>query len=243
MLDQQTDYGTATNDTLYGVGHNNPPADPLDAAIAPFADSMAEAENWLDGKSKVETKGQHDAVDLILKDIRKAGTAVGKAEKAYVGPRHKDWQDAKAKFAPTLADLKDQKTGLAKLVSDFKIKLAAEKAEAQRLANIAAKKLADEAKAKVAAADADNIEEIREAKIAVMIAKDAKKDASAANKDTVTGLRTVHEYEIEDYSKVINDIRMNDRDALVAFMDEYVRRNRKARRIEGVRTWESKAAY
>ncbi len=237
---------TEATDAQFGAGHNRPPADivadPIDLALEPFADSIAEAELWLDG-TKVENEAQHDAVDLILKDIRKAGTAVNKAEQAYVKPLHKQWQDGKEKWKPTIADLKDQKDGLAKLVSDFKIKLADEKAEAQRIANIAAKKLADAAKAKIAAADAANIEEVREAKAAVQTAKDAKRVASAANKDTVTGLRTVHHFEVEDYAAAINHIRVNDRQALIDFVNEYARKSHRDKNIAGVRSWTTKAAY
>ena len=73
--------------------------------------------------------------------------------------------------------------------------------------------------------------------------KTNRKESSAANKDTVGGLKKVDKYEIEDYAKVINDIRVNDKAALVAFIDEYVRKNSKDRRIEGVRTWTGKGAY
>jgi hypothetical protein len=30
------------------IGGNNPP-DPIDAALAPYSDMLAEADNWLDG--------------------------------------------------------------------------------------------------------------------------------------------------------------------------------------------------
>ncbi len=230
----------------YGKGHNKPPADPaidpVAEALKEYVDTMAEADNWLDGEV-VSTEDQMNAVDAILKTIRKAGTALNAAEKAYVKPHHAAWQEAKALWAKPITDLKNQKTGLAKLVSDFKIQLAKEKEEVARLARIAAKKLEDDAKAAIAAADKGNIEEVRIAEAKVDDAKAAKKVASEANKDKVTGLKKVDKYEIEDYAKVINDIRVNDRDALVAFIDEYVRRNRKDRRIDGVRVWQDKAAF
>ncbi len=230
----------------YGKGHNQPPEDPkidpVAEALKEYVDTMAEADNWLDGE-KVETEAQMDAVDAILKTIRKAGTAMGKAEKAYVGPRHKAWQDAKALWAKPITDLKNQKTGLAKLVSDFKIKLAKEKEEAARLARIAAKKLEDDAKAAIAAADKGNIEEVREAEAKVEDAKIAKQESSAANKDTVKGLRTVHHHAVDDYKAAINWIATNDKDAIRAFVDEYAKRNHRDSNISGVRSWSEKAAF
>ncbi len=234
------------DEPAYGKGHNSPPADPavdpVKAALAEFADTMAEADNWLDGE-KVETEAQHDAVDAILKVIRKAGTAIGKAEKDYVKPHHTAWQTAKALWAPTIKDLKSQKEGLAKLVSDFKVKLAAQKEEESRLARIEAKKLEAEAKAKIAAADKADIESVREAEAKIEEAKAAKKASSAANKDTVKGLRTVHHHAVDDYKLAINWIATNDKDAIKDFVDEYARRNHRDSNISGVRSWSEKAAF
>ena len=46
--------------------HNGPP-DPIDEALAPFGDTITEAEGWLDGTA-VETEGQMKAVDAQAPD-------------------------------------------------------------------------------------------------------------------------------------------------------------------------------
>ena len=63
--------------------HNNPP-DPIDEALAPFGDTITEAEAWLDG-SAVETEGQMKAVDALIKEIKAAKKAV---EAAIVNKCH-----------------------------------------------------------------------------------------------------------------------------------------------------------
>ena len=68
----------------------------------------------------------------------------------------------------------------------------------------------------------------------------AAKDAA---KDTVKGLRTVTKYEITDHRALLHWIAKNDRDAITAFIDEYVRRNHKTATITGVRVWEDKEAF
>lgn len=222
-------------------GHNNPP-DPIDEVLAPFADALAEAENWLDG-SKVETEEQMKAVDAILKDVRAANTAANKAEKSETAPLYDTYKAEKARWKPTLDDLKAQKDGLAALVNDFKRKLAAEKEEAKRKAYEKARRKEREAEEAAAKAAAGNIEEQRTAAAAQHEAIEAKKAVSAANKDTVKGLRTVHRHEIEDMRAAVNWIARNDKDAMAAFVTEYVRRNCKTVAIDGVKTWEDKEAY
>lgn len=223
------------------IGDNNPP-DPIDEALAPFGDAIAEAENWLDGEA-VESEDQMQAVDDILKQIRKAGTALTAAEESAALPLHDAWKTEKARWKPTIEDIGRMKTGLAALVNDFKKKLAAQKAEEQRLANLEAARLRREAEEAARKAAAGNIEEQREAAAKADAFKAAEKEAQAAKKDTVKGLRTVTKYEIDDHRAALHDIAANDRDAVTAFIEEYVRRNHKARSIKGVRVWEEKEAY
>jgi len=115
-----------------GRGHNGPPSDPLDEALAPYGDDITEAEGWLDGKA-VETEGQMKAVDALRKALRGARQAVEKAEEAEAKPLHEAWKKAKARFKPTLDDVSRLEKGLVALVDGFKRKLAAEKAEAERI--------------------------------------------------------------------------------------------------------------
>jgi hypothetical protein len=99
------------------LGHNNPP-DPIDEALAPFSDAISEAENWLDGEP-VENEEQMKAVDAILADIRKAGTALASAQKSSTAPLHDAWKAEIARWKPTVDDIERMKKGLAALVDPF----------------------------------------------------------------------------------------------------------------------------
>lgn len=223
------------------IGHNNPP-DPLDVALAPFGDFIAEAEGWLDGTA-VENEGQMKAVDGILKQIKAAEKAVKDAEESEAKPIYDAWKEAKARFAPTLTDLERIKKGLVAVVDAFKRKLAAEKAEVERLARAEAERKMREAQEAARLADETNIEAQRAAAQAQAEAEAAVKAAAVASKDTVKGLRTVTRHEVEDYRAAINWIAKNDRDAIVAFVDDYARRHHRDRRIDGVRVWTDKEAF
>jgi YesN/AraC family two-component response regulator len=227
--------------TMTNSKHNNPP-DPIDEALAPYADAIAESDNWLDGE-KVETEEQMKAVDAILRDIRAAGTAVAKAEKSEVAPLYDKYKAEKARWKPTLDDLKARKDGLAALVNEVKRKLAEEKEAAKRAAYEEARRLEREAEEKSAKANAANIEEQRAAMEAKQAAEDAKRAASAANKDTVKGLRTVTKYEITDHRAALHWIAAEDKVAMTEFIEEYVRRNHKTSQIDGVNVWQEKEAY
>lgn len=224
-----------------GIGHNMPP-DPLDEALAPYSDHITEAESWLDGTT-VTDEGQMKAVDDLLKAIKSAQKDVTAAQKSEAAPLHDAWKGALARYKPTVDDLDRLKKGLAALVDGFKRKLAEEKRAAEKAAWEAANRARLEAEAKAAAADASNIEAQREADAARAAAVQAEKDAQASRKDTVKGLRTVHRYEITDHRAALHWIAGNDREAVTAFIEEYVRRNHKAAPIDGVRTWAEKEAF
>jgi uncharacterized protein (DUF2147 family) len=223
------------------AGHNNPP-DPIDEALAPYGDAISEAENWLDGEP-VTNEDQMKAVDALLKDVKAAKKDVGAAEASEAKPLHDAWKAAKARYKPTLDDLDRIAKGLAAVVSDFKAKLAAEKAEAERKARAAAAQAAREAEEKARAATAGDIEAQREAAAAQEAADAARKQATAAGREKVTGLRTVHRYEITDHRKALHWIAANDRDAITAFIEEYVRKHHRDSEIDGVRTWTEKEAF
>lgn len=222
-------------------GHNNPP-DPLDEAIAPFADHIAEAENWLDGQ-RVTNEGQMKSVDAILREIKAAEKAVKTAEESEAKPIYDQWKAAKARYAPTIGDLGRIKKGLAALVSDFKAALAREKEAARLEAERKARLAAEEARKAAEKADAADIEAQRAAQSKIAEAEDARKQAEAAKKDKVKGLRTVHKYEINDHRAALHWIAKNDKSAMTAFIEEYVRTNHRKAAIDGVRAWEEKEAF
>jgi hypothetical protein len=226
-----------------GIGHNNAP-DPLDEALAPYSDFITEAESWLDGEY-VTTEEQMKAVDEIAKQVKKAKKAATDAQKSEAAPLHDAWKAALARYKPTIEDLDRMAKGLATLVSGFKKKLAAEKAEAERLAHIEAEKKLREAEAAARKACAADIEGQREALAKIEEAKAATKAAAAAKKDasSVKGLRTVTKYEITDHRAALHWIAARDREAMTQFIEQYVRQNHKTAQINGVRVWQDKEAF
>lgn len=222
-------------------GHNNPP-DPIDEALAPYGDAISEAENWLDG-TPVENEDQMKAVDAVIKDIRSAKSDLAKAKKSATAPLHDAWKAEIARWKPTEDDIERRLKGLAAVVDPFKRKLAAEKEAAKRAAYEEARRKEREAEEAASKADVSDYDAATEAARLQAEAVEAKKAASAANKDTVKGLRTVTRYAIEDHRAALHWIAANDRDAVTAFIEEYVRRNHKAAEIGGVKVWQEKEAY
>lgn len=223
------------------IGGNNPP-DPLEETIARFGDGITEAENWLDGEP-VTNAEQMKAVDALAKHVKAARKAIKEARDAATGPLHEAWKAEVARWKPTEDDLDRIIKGLAAIVGDYKKRLAAEQEAARRAAYQEAERKKREAEAKAAAADAGNIEAQRAAEAAKHEALDAAKAAQATKAAKVTGLRRVHRYEIEDHRKALHWIAANDRDAVTAFIEDYVARNHKRASIDGVRQWEEKEAF
>jgi hypothetical protein len=228
-------------DSPVKTGHNNPPS-PIDEALAPFVDDLSEAESWLDG-SPVENEGQMKAVDALLKQVKAAKKAVEAAEESESKPIYQAWKDAKAKYAPKLTDLDKMAKGLLSIVDGFKRKMAAEKAEAERVARAAAEKAMREAKEAAEKANAANIEEQRAAEAAKALADEAAARAREASKDTVKGLRTVWHFEVTDTSALLRWINKNDRDALNQFAQQYAQSHHRHGPLDGVRSWSEKEAF
>ena len=224
------------------IGGNAPP-DPVESALAPFDDYLAEAENWLDG-DPVENDSQMQAVDALAKQIKEARKAINAARDAAAKPLHDAHKAEVARWKPAQDDLDRIVKGLAAAVDPYKKRAAAEKDEAKRKAFEEAEAKHKAAEAAAAAAEgSSDIDALRQAADARQEALDARKAASATTKDKVTGLRTVHRFAIEDMREVLNWIAANDRPALVAFIEEYVSRNHKRASIDGVRQWTEKEAF
>lgn len=223
------------------IGHNNPP-DPIDEALAPYADEIGEAEAWLDGEP-VENEDQMNAVDALIKAMRSAKSDLGKAKKSATAPLHDAWKAEIARWKPTEEDIDRRLKGLAAAVDPFKRKLAAEKEAAKRAAYEEAQRKEREAREAAEKANAADYAAQVEADKLAQEALDAKKAASAANKDTVKGMRTVTKYEIEDHRAALHWIAQNNVDAVTAFIEEYVRRNHKTTAIDGVKVYQQKEAY
>ena len=163
-------------------------------------------------------------------------------QKSEAAPHHDAWKATLARWKPSIEDVTRLRDGLIASVKDYKKakadQLAAEKrrkweeAEAARL----------EAEAAAAAANAADIDAQREAAEKAEAAKQAEMAARQV-KTTVKGTRKAVRYEITDHRDALHDIARNDKEAVTAFIEEYVRRNHKARPIAGVRVWEEKEAF
>jgi len=224
------------------IGHNNPP-DPIDAITAPVEGERTEAEAWLDGQH-VESEAQMVAVDSLRKSMRQWRLGLEQGQKDATAPLYDAWKREGDRWKPTIADAKMIEGGLVALVDGFKRQLAAEKEAARKAAWEAAEAARKDAEAKVAAADAANIEAQREAMAAIEAAELARAQASAAQKDTVKGMRSVTKYEVTDHRALLNWIARNDRDAITAFVDEYARKEHKAiANADGLRVWIEKEAF
>jgi len=229
-----------TMKSAVSIGHNSPP-DPIDDALAPFGDTIAEAESWLDGQA-VENEGQMEAVDALLKGVKSARKAVSDAEESAAKPIYDQWKAEKAKFAPTLTDLDRLVRGLVAIVDGFKRKLAAGKEAARKKAEAEAWEATRNAREAHAAAQAGNIDAQREADHLAQEAKEKQAAAAKANKDVVRGLRWYDLHEILDHRAALHWIAKNDRDAVTAFIEAYVAKNAKAFPAEIVRNYKEQRA-
>lgn len=223
------------------IGGNSPP-DPIDVALEPYAAILEEVGNWLDGAA-VENDGQLKATDDLLKELKAARKAVDVARDEYTKPLHEVWKAEVARWKPTQDDLDQQVKCLVAAQSPYKAKLAAEKEAARVAAQAEADAKAEAARKAHMAANAASIEEQRKAADMMREAEAAAKVAARASKDTVKGMRTVQVFKIESHKSALHWIATNDRDALTAFIEEYVRSNFKLRQIDGVTVTTTKEAY
>lgn len=223
------------------IGGNSPP-DPIDAICAQFESERTEAENWLDG-TPVESEGQMKAVDALRKSMREFRLGLESGQKSATVPLYDAYKAEGARWKPSIEDAQRIEKGLVALVDGFKKKLAAEKEAADRAARAVAARKMREAEEAARIANAADIEAQRAAAAAQREAEEAQRRAVAASKDTVKGLRTVTRYEIIDIRDALHWIAKNDKDAMTAFVEDYVRRNHKTSTITGVRVWQDKEAF
>ena len=222
------------------IGHNNPPS-ASDDAIQPFNDAIFEAESWLDG-NPITNESQMKMADALIKEMKAAKKAVEAAEEIEARPYYDLWKSTKARFAPTITDLDRIGKGLVAIVDGFKRKLAAEKAETERLAREEAWRKTREAEALAAQARAGDIEAQRAAAQAQEAAETAQRAATAASKDTVKGLRLTHFHKITDHRAALHWIAANDREAVTVFIETYVAKHFQTAKIDGVETWDERVA-
>jgi chromosome segregation ATPase len=226
---------------MSNIGHNNPP-DPIDQAIAPFADYIEEAQNWLDGQP-VENDDQLAATDALLKSIKGAIKALKEARDASTKPLHDAWKTEVARWKPTADDLDRISASIVAAQDPYKRALAAQREIEKRAAWEAAERAKREAMEAARAAQASDIAAQRDAAEKAAVAQEAAKAALAKSKDTVKGMRTTHKYEIEDHRAALNWIAKNHRGAITDFIETFVCSNHKSMDIDGVKQWTQKEAF
>lgn len=204
------------------IGHNNPP-DPIDEINAQFEADRTEAENWLDG-AEVENEDQMKAVDRLIKGNKEWKKALEAGRKSASAPLHDAWKAELARWKPTEDDADRIVKGLVSLVDQFKRKLAAIKAEAERKAREEADATRRAAEKAAREANAADIEAQRAAAQMQAEAEEAQRRAAAASKDTVKGLRTYEVTEVLDGTEYARWLWKNDRAPLMAWMEEHARR-------------------
>ena len=223
------------------IGGNNPP-DPIDEITAAYDAERQEAENWCDG-TPVENEDQMKAVDALRKAMRQWRLDLERGQRSATAPLHDAYKAELERWKPTIKDAKRVEGALVAVLDDFKRALAEKKRAAERAAWEAAEKARREAEEKARAAQVADLDAQREADAARQAAIDAEKAAQAARKDQVKGLRTVTKYEIKDHRRALHWIAANDKEAMTAFIEEYVKRHHKSARIDGVDVWQDKAAF
>jgi len=222
------------------IGGNSPP-DPIEAALAPYSDTLAEAENWLDG-TPVANANQLKAVDELTKQAKAARKAIKAARDEATKPLHESWKAAIDLWKPAEESIETIVTGLVAISGDYKAKLAAQQAEARKAAYKEAERLKSAAEDACNTANAGDLEAQRQASEAKRAAVDAAKQA-AATKVEVRGLRTVRKYEITGHKAALHWIAANDKAALTEFIEAYVAKNHRNVQMDGVRTWTEKEAF
>jgi hypothetical protein len=206
----------------HGIGGNGPP-DPIDEATAPFEGLIGEAEGWLDG-ARVETEGQMQAVDALIREMKAARKALDAARDLATKPLHQAWKAEVARWTPTQDDFDRIIAGLVAAVDPFKRALAEQREAERREAERKAREAAEAARDATRTADPADIEAQREAAWLRDSAEAAKAAAAGAEKNTVKGLRTYTVREIIDGTACARWLWVNDREALLEWMGERVKR-------------------
>lgn len=228
------------------ISNNPPPEASFSMAID---DLYEEAKNFIDG-TPVETQGQADAIGKIvseLKQIRKAADSARTDEKR---PHDDAAKAVQAKWKPLLDKADRAIDAAGKPLTAFLVRLENERrAEAQRLADEAAKaaQQAQEAHRNVASLDdAERADEL--AKEAVKLEKAARRTDKAksnvAGVNRAIGLRTYWKATVTDFGALLRYMKEARPDDLKALLSDYAisQMNAGARQIPGVLIEQEKRA-
>lgn len=187
------------------VGGNNPPA--YDAIKAHADDLLTEAYNWADG-AVVESQAQDDAVSQLIEDLRLAEKAAEDARKVENKPFDDGKAEVQARYNLYIAPLTNKEPGkipkamvaLKATLKPWRDKLEAEKRAIAEAARAEAQRIADEAARAVREAQDHDLAAKDAAEALVAQASHAARLAVAAERDKAPGLR-------KTYTPVLTDAR------------------------------------
>lgn len=194
------------------IGHNGgPQLDTYEAIRMEIEDIFMECRNWADGEA-IATQEQHDEIEKLYDMLHEAGKRADEARKAEAKPH----DDAKAaiqeKYNILIGNTKSVKgkvvlgkEALGALLTPWRARVAAAKAEEARKAREEADRIAAEAQAAIRASSG-NLEAREQAEALLQEAKAHERYARRTDKaaTTGTGLRTVWFAEIEDTDKALD---------------------------------------
>ena len=202
------------------IGHNNPP-DPLEVIQSAHDGLFLEVNNWADG-TPVASEDQMKAVDGLIRAVKDVEAEAKAAKEEEYRPHKASCDAVVERWKPFLADLERQRKCLTAAVDGFKRKLAEEREAERRAKEAAAREAMRAAEAAIRSADEANLEAQREAEAAMAAAREAQ--AAAKSVEAVKGLRTFTVREITDGTACARWIWVNDREALMGFLGDYVKR-------------------
>lgn len=219
------------------MGGNNPP--PFDAFTMALDDAYSTAKDFLDGKA-IETQGEADAVGRIVSEVKKLRKDADAQRAEEKRPHDEAAKAVQAKWKPLLDRAETIIEAAQRPLTTYLAKLAAQQAEAERLARAEAERIAQEAIA--AARAAESLDDVEKAKALEIDAQRAAKAANKAGKaqahvegiDRAIGLRTYKVATVTDRRAALNWIAKHDADALTAFIEDYARRFAPTRPMDGV---------
>lgn len=228
------------------IGGNSPPA--FDAFTMALDDAYATAKDFLDG-APIETQGQADRVGQIVSEVKKLRKDMDAARAEEKRPHDEAGKAVQAKWKPSLERADTIIDAAQRPLTTYLAKLAAQQAEAERLARMEADRLAQEAIAAQRQAESlDDLERVNDLqKAADKAAKEANKagraKAHVAGVDRAIGLRSYTVAKVTDRRAALGWIMKYDPIALEDFITEYATRHAATRPMDGVEvTTERKVA-
>lgn len=228
----------------------NAPADPAVLFAECVDDLLLEARNWLDGE-EIATEQQADAVSSLLNRLRRVAKDADEARKTEKKPHDDAAKAVQQKWAPIIskADLaaSTAKQALApwlqRLEDEQRAKAEAARAEAERMAQIAADLRAKADTSLEAAEDAERM--LKVAKAFDDEAKRAEKaKAHAKGGERAIGLRSVWSATLIDPCAALRHYRERQPEQLKIWLQEQAEKDVRAgaRSIPGFELTEARGA-